>query len=276
MDLLESKTLKVNQKDGVVYYTFPAFDGLPFIRHGFSTRLGGVSRGDFQSMNLSFTRGDCPSHVSENFRRFCAAIGVDACNVVISAQQHNTRIYNAAESDRGRGVTRERVYTDIDGLITDRPDVVLCTQYADCVPLFFVDPVRRVVATSHAGWKGTAARIAAVTVDRMCADYGCRGGDILVGIALSIGRCCFEVDSPVYEIFAKMDEFDESCFVAKPVGKYNIDLWEINRRTLLKSGILPQNITVTDLCTRCHPDVFWSHRAAGDRRGSLAALIGRV
>jgi copper oxidase (laccase) domain-containing protein len=80
----------------------------------------------------------------------------------------------------------------------------------------------------------------------------------------------------VYEIFAKMDEFDESCFVAKPVGKYNIDLWEINRRTLLKSGILPQNITVTDLCTRCHPDVFWSHRAAGDRRGSLAALIGRV
>ena len=192
MGLLKSKTLKVNQKDGWYITPFRRLTDCLFIRHGFSTRLGGVSRGDFQSMNLSFTRGDCPSHVSENFRRFCAAIGVDAGNVVISAQQHNTRIYNAAESDRGRGVTRERGYTDIDGLITDRPDVVLCTQYADCVPLFFVDPVRRAVATSHAGWKGTAARIAAVTVDRMCADYGCRGGDILVGIGPSIGRCCFE------------------------------------------------------------------------------------
>jgi len=273
---LKSNTLNVNEKDGVVYLTFPAFEKLPFIRHGFSTRLGGVSKGIFESMNLSFTRGDDPEDVKENFRLFCSAIGVEPENVVISAQEHNTVIYNAAEDDRGRGVTRERGYANIDGLITDRAGVVLCTQYADCVPLFFADPVRRVVATSHAGWKGTASRIGAVTVDKMCNDYGCRREDILVGIGPSIGKCCFEVDTPVYEIFAKMEEADPGCFAVKGNGKYHVDLWEINRRVLIKSGILPENITVTDLCTRCHPDIFWSHRAAGNKRGSLAAFISLV
>ncbi|HPU57952.1 MAG TPA: laccase domain-containing protein, partial [Candidatus Avimonas sp.] len=102
---LKSNTLNVNEKDGVVYLTFPAFEKLPFIRHGFSTRLGGVSKGIFESMNLSFTRGDDPEDVKENFRLFCSAIGVEPENVVISAQEHNTVIYNAAEDDRGRGVT---------------------------------------------------------------------------------------------------------------------------------------------------------------------------
>jgi YfiH family protein len=276
MELLKSKTLKVNQNFGVVYYTFPAFDNLPFIRHGFSTRLGGVSKGIYNSMNLSFTREDDPSAVRENFRLFCKAIGVNENNVVVSAQEHKTVVYKATANDRGRGVTRERGYTNIDGLITDQTDVVLCTQYADCVPLFFVDPVKRVVATSHAGWKGTASRIGAVTVEKMCTDYGCQSENIMVGIAPSIGKCCFEVDTPVYEIFAEMSEADQSCFTKKGGGKYHIDLWEINRRTLLNSGILPQNITITDLCTRCHPEVFWSHRAAGARRGSLAGFISLI
>ena len=273
MTMLQSNTLCVHEQNGVVYYTFPAFEAVSFVRHGFSTRLGGVSEGVYASMNLSFTRGDDATAVRENFSRFCQAIGVKHEHAVISAQEHHTAIYNATAADRGRGVTRERGYTDIDGLITDEPNVVLFTQYADCVPLFFVDPIRKVVGTSHAGWRGTAAEIGAVTVERMAKDYGCNRDDILAGIAPSIGPCCFEVDAPVITEFEKLPFYDEGCF--EPVGgdKAMINLWEVNRRTLVAAGIKPEHITVTDLCTKCHPDVFWSHRVTGPQRGSLAGAI---
>ena len=272
MRIPESRTLTPHPGE-IPYYTFPSFDAFPFVRHGFSTRLGGVSGGDCESMNLSYSRGDDPAAVRENFERFCGAIGVQAENVVVSAQEHHVNLYSATAADRGRGVTREKGYADIDGLLTDEPDVVLCTQYADCVPLFFLDPVRRVVATSHAGWKGTAARIGAATVERMCADYGCRREDILAGIGPSIGFCCFEVDAPVWDVFAGMEEWDPACGRDDRNGKFHIDLWEVNRRILLAAGVREDNITVTDLCTRCHPGVFWSHRATGGRRGNLGGFI---
>lgn len=273
MTFPETQTLQSHLVGNLLYYTLPAFDRIPFVRHGFSTRLGGVSKGTYASMNLSFTRGDDPAAVRENFDRFCAAIGVDPERVVVSAQTHTNNVYNATAADCGRGIIRERGYTDIDGLITDEPGVVLCTQYADCVPLLFVDPVRRVVATSHAGWRGTAAGIAAVTVERMVSDYGCHREDILAGIAPSIGKCCFEVDTPVYDAFCRVPVFDDGCFTADPGDKFHIDLWEVNRRYLLQSGIKPEHITVTDVCTKCHSDVLWSHRVTGDARGSLAAFI---
>lgn len=271
--LPKTKTLTSSQVGKVLYYSFPSFDQIPFVRHGFSTRLGGVSEGTFASMNLSFTRGDDPAAVRENFDRFCAAIRVNAEDVVISAQTHTANVKIVTAEDRGRGITREKEYNDVDGLITNDPNVVLCTQYADCVPLFFVDPVKRVVATSHAGWRGTASGIAAVTVDKMVEEFGCRCEDILAGIGPSIGHCCFEVDTPVYNEFCQVPVFDEGCFTADPNDKFHINLQEINRRWMLKSGVLAENITVTDLCTKCHPDVFWSHRVTGDARGSLAAFI---
>ena len=274
MTLPETHTLAAHEKDGVVYYTFPAFDEIPFVRHGFSTRLGGVSEGVYASMNLPFTRGDEDERVGEIFRRFCGAIGVPAQQTVVSAQEHHTNLHVCTEADCGRGVTRERGYADIDGLLTDRAGVVLCTQYADCVPLFFVDPVRRAVATSHAGWRGTVARIGAVTVERMCREYGCKRENILAAVGPSIGPCCFEVDAPVQQAFAALDEAD-GCI--RPAGeKFYIDLWAVNRRILEAAGVPVAHITVTDLCTRCHPDVFWSHRATGGQRGSLAGFIAMV
>ncbi len=273
MNLPASQTMRPHERDGVVYYSFPLLDALPAVRHGFSTRLGGVSEGDFESMNLSFTRGDDPVLVRENFVRFCGAIGVPPEGVVVSAQEHHVTLYNATAADRGRGLDRERGYTDIDGLLTDEPGIVLCTQYADCVPLFFADPVKRVVAVSHSGWKGTVAQIGRVTVERMAADYGCRREDILAGVGPSIGPCCFEVDAPVYAAFTAMDIWEENFVRQKPGEKYLLDLWEVNRAVLLAAGLLSEHIAVAGLCTRCRPDVFWSHRAAGTRRGSLAAFI---
>ena len=276
MELPVTTALESHQQGDLLYYSFPAFDRVSFVRHGFSTRLGGASEGVFSSMNLSFTRGDDERAVRENFRRFCAAIGVESERVVVSAQTHTVNVRNVTAADCGRGITRDRGYTDVDGLITDEPGVVLCTQYADCVPLFFVDPERRVVATSHAGWRGTVGGIGAVTVERMVSDYGCRRENVLAAIGPSIGPCCFEVDPPVYESFSQLAFFDEGCYTPKGGDKCHIDLWEVNRRWLLQSGVKADNITVTDLCTRCRPDVFWSHRATGGVRGSLAAFIGMV
>lgn len=273
MSLPKSQTLVAREAAGVPYYSIPAFDELGFVSHGFSTRLGGVSKGIFESMNLSFTRGDREKDVLENFERFCTAIGTDYRHVVISAQEHHTVVKAITRDDIGRGVTRERGYTDVDGLMTNEAGVVLCTQYADCVPLLFVDPVRRVVATSHSGWKGTVAQIGKVTVERMREVYGCDPKDILAAIAPSIGPCCFEVDPPVYEAFAELPFADDGMWHDDRNGKYHVDLWETNRRILLSAGILAEHITVTDLCTQCHSDTFWSHRVTGGERGSLAAFI---
>ncbi len=273
MMLPTTHTLTAHRDGDLLYYSFPAFDALGFVRHGFSTRLGGVSEGTFASMNLGFNRGDDDAAVRENYRRICKAIGVAAAGVVLSAQTHTTNVYTATAADRGRGITRPRGYTDVDGLITDEPNVVLCTHYADCVPLFFVDPVKRAVATSHAGWRGTVGGIAAETVARMAAEYGSRPTDILVGIGPSIGRCCFEVDTPVVDEFKRLAFFDAACYTDDGNGKYHINLWEVNRRYLLNAGVKAENIMVTDICTRCHPDVLWSHRACGAARGSLAAFI---
>ncbi len=274
MKLPQSKTLTVHE-NGAVYYSFPHMDAYPFIRNGFSTRLGGVSEGIYASMNLSYTRGDEKAAVDENFVRICAAMGVSAADAVLSAQEHHTTLKNVTAADRGIGLSRPPL-VDVDGLLTDEPQVVLCTQYADCVPLLFADPVRHVVATSHAGWRGTVAEIGRLTVERMQSDYGCDPRDILAGIAPSIGPCCFEVDAPVAEAFEALSVTDGDCCREVGDGKFFVDLWETNRRILLSAGVKAENITVTDLCTRCHPQLFWSHRFSGAARGSLAAFIALV
>lgn len=273
MHLPQTKTLTAHEKNGVVYYSFPQMDAYPFLKVGISTRLGGVSEGIFATMNLSYTRGDDSVKVDENFARICNAMGLSVDGVVISAQEHHTTLQNVTAADRGKGKTLPG-FQDVDGLLTDEPGVVLCTQYADCVPLLFADPKKRVVAASHAGWRGTVAEIGRLTVERMRSDYGCDPTDILAGIAPSIGRCCFEVDTPVFDAFSEMQVFDDGCFVPKAGDKFHIDLWEVNRRVLVSAGVKADNITVSDLCTRCHPDLFWSHRVTGPDRGSLAAFIG--
>lgn len=274
MEYPVSGTMNKHEKEGVLYYSFPSMDALPFIRHGFSTRIGGVSDGIYASMNLGYNRGDAEENVTENYRRMAVALGVRPENIVLSAQTHTANIRTVMAEDRGRGITRERGYTDVDGLVTNVPDVVLCTHYADCVPLFFVDPVRRVIGMAHAGWRGTVAGIGARMIEKMAAEFGCAPADILVGIAPSIGPCCFEVDYPVVAEFEKLSLFDADCYTDDGNGKYHVDLWEVNRRILLDAGVRPENITVTDLCTVCHPEVLWSHRATHGERGSAAGFLG--
>lgn len=274
MLLPQTKTLTLHQEGDLVYCTFPSLSRIDGICHAFSTRLGGVSNGYCESMNLSFSRGDDPMCVAENFRRQCAAIGATPDQVVLTKQTHTANVRVVTKADAGNGVTRPQQYEDVDGLVTNEAGVVLCTQHADCVPLYFVDPVERVIGLSHAGWKGTVSRIAAVTVETMHRRFGSDPGNIIAGIGPSIGRCCFEVDTPVFEVFSsECPEFDTACYT-KRGEKYDLDLWEINRRIMMTAGVTAAHITVTDLCTKCHPTVFWSHRVTGANRGSLAAFLG--
>ena len=272
--MIDSKTMKLCKKGDVCYFTFPKFEAAGGVKHAFSTRLGGVSKGNCSTMSFGFSLGDDEADVLENYRIFCEAFGTDCKNAVLSQQTHTANLKVVTAEDRGKGIFRERDYSDIDGLLTNEPSLVLVTQYADCTPLAFYDPAKRVVATSHAGWRGTVQEIAARTVELMCDRFGCDPKDILCGIGPNIGSCCYEVDDPVIKEINKLPYLDlATCYTAKGDGKYMLDLKETNRQILVHSGINPENIDVSDLCTCCHPDLFHSHRATGGKRGTLALMI---
>ena len=271
----ERDVLTWHGEKSVPYFTFPSFEKLPGIVHGFSSRLGGVSEGCLSSMNLSFSRGDEPERVRENFRRIAESIGFSEADLVFSMQTHTTNVRRVGREDCGRGLLRPVGYQDVDGLVTNEPEVVLATFYADCVPLFFVDPVRRCIGLSHSGWRGTVGKIGKVTVETMMREFGSDPEDILAAVGPSICQDCYEVSEEVIELFR--ENFDEELwpklFYGKENGHYQLNLWEANRLIFKEAGILPEHITVTDVCTACNPELLFSHRASGGKRGNLAGFL---
>lgn len=270
----ENKSTQLHDTDGVVYITFPGLSASGAL-HGFSTRLGGVSRGYLGSMNLSFHRGDDMEAVRENHRRFAKAIGYDETRAVFSDQIHKTKIYKVTQKDEGKGIVRETDILGIDGLVTDCPGIPLLTFYADCVPLFFHDPVKHVVALAHSGWRGTVSGMGAVMADYMQKEYGCRAEDILCAIGPSICGNCYEIGEEVAEEFEKRfpkERYPDILRAGQP-HKYYLDLWQANRHILQEAGIRPEHIEVTDICTCCNPELLFSHRASHGKRGNLAAVI---
>ncbi len=151
----EKEMLDIKEKNGVVWLEFPALAEIGMVKHGFSTRLGGISQGEFSTMNFTFTRGDNPEHVKENYRRMAEALQVDERRMVLSWQTHTTNVRVVTEEDAGKGIWRERDYQDVDGLVTNVPGITLVTFFADCVPLYVADPVHRAIGLSHSGWRGT-------------------------------------------------------------------------------------------------------------------------
>lgn len=269
-------TTKLKQKDGVYYLIFSLLENLSGVKHGFSTRLGGVSQGYFSTMNLAFTTGDDREAVLENYRRIGRALEIWPEDMVLSYQTHTTNILRVGEKDRGKGVTRERDYRDVDGMITDEPGVALVTFYADCVPLYFVDPVRRAIGLSHSGWRGTVNRMGEKTVQAMAEAFGSRPENILACVGPSICRDCYEVGEDVAQQFAAAfpKAWENDILTAgREEGKYQLDLWRANETVLLEAGILPSHLAITDVCTCCNPELFFSHRASKGKRGNLAAFL---
>lgn len=268
-----SKTLKINKNGEIEYITFPKLTATGVVRHVFSTRLGGVSTGRYTSMNMSFTNGDERENVLTNYKRLCTCVGIDTGHLVLSRQTHTDNVKIVTENDIGTGIFKES-FSDIDGLITNKSGIALVTQFADCTPLLFCDPVKKVIATSHAGWRGTVKLIGKVTVEKMVNDFSCNPADIIACIGPCIGQCCYEVDDPVFNEFKKIDFLDLSKIVIpKQDGKYMLSLKEANKQILMNAGIKEENMDITDLCTNCNHDELHSHRATHGQRGNMAAII---
>lgn len=271
----EGPVLRQNERDvgdngKMEFLTFPSLEETGMVRHLFTTRLGGVSQGEFSSMNLSFTRGDQPDCVVENYRRIGEVLGCGPEDMVASHQTHTTNIRKVSLEDRGKGIIRPRDYEDIDGLMTDVSGIVLVTYFADCVPLFFVDTVHRAIGLAHSGWRGTVAGMGACMVRAMEAAYGTRPEELRVAIGPSICAGCYEVGE---DVAAQFGAFPGVVTPGKSEGKYQLDLREANRQNLLAAGVRDKEIAVTDICTCCNGSYLFSHRASHGRRGNMGAFL---
>lgn len=271
----EEQILQENQVGEVLFLTYPILDQTGIVKHGFSTRIGGVSEGYLGSMNLSFTRGDKEEAVRENYMRMAKALRVDADSFVFSQQTHTTNVRAVSFQDKGRGLLTPLTYQDVDGLITNVPGLTLTTFYADCVPLYFVDPVHKAIGLSHSGWRGTVGRMGAVTLQRMQEEYGTDPANVIAAIGPSICQDCYEVSEDVIQEFQNAFEpkFHKQLFYRKENGKYQLNLWAANEIVLTEAGVPREQIAITNVCTCCNGDKLFSHRASQGRRGNLAAFL---
>ncbi|RKM57499.1 peptidoglycan editing factor PgeF [Butyrivibrio sp. CB08] len=272
-------TMELRDHNGLKYLVFPKIEELGVVDHLFSTRIGGVSKGCFAETNLSYTRGDDKEAVDENYRLVADALGHGRTldDFVCTFQTHTTNVKVITEEDRGKGPKIQRDYTDIDGLVTNVPGIILGTFHADCPPVFFIDPVKRAIGLSHSGWKGTKGRISAKTIEKMHENYGTESSDLICAIGPSICGPCYEIGEDVAkefkEVFTEDELKDNELLVPYPNGKYRLYLWNVIRYTLLQSGVKSENIIVTDICTRCNPELLFSHRVHGEKRGNLCAFL---
>ena len=268
----------IKEKGGVPYLSCPLLERTGLVRHGFSTRLGGVSEDCFSTMNLSFTRGDDPDRVMENYRRMAGVLECRPEDFVCSDQTHTTNIRLVTKADGGKGVVREKDYRDVDGLITKEKGLVLVTFYADCVPLYFYDPVQGAVGLAHSGWRGTVARMGEKMVDAMKEVFGSRPEDLLTAVGPCICQDCYEVSADVAEQFeqafpdrrAQRELLTETV----PGTKYHLNLQRANELILRECSVPTERIFTANLCTCCNAGLLFSHRASKGKRGNLAAFLG--
>ena len=271
-DSRDTDSIQQRQKGELEYLVFPKLEETGVVEHLFTTRTGGVSNGIYSTMNLSFSRGDDLECVRENYRRIGEVLGTDPEHMVASKQTHTTNIHLVTKADAGNGITRPSVYDDIDGLATDIPGIALVTFYADCVPLYFVDPVHRAIGLAHSGWRGTVAGMGACMVRYMQEHFNSRPEELVAAIGPSICVDCYEVSEEVAEQFR--EGFPEDVLQpGKAPGKYQLDLWKANQSILLRAGIPPEHMAVTNGCT-CHkPEDLFFPRASHGQRGKLAAFF---
>ncbi len=305
----DAMELRVSEQVPLLQYK--AFENIEFIRHGFSTRQGGVSGGIYSSMNFKEDGEDSSENIRENYRRIAGALGCDVRKMVRAQLCHGVRVHKVEPEDFGVGAMEKSTLLDYDGLITDLDGVTLVATFADCVPLYFVDPKHRAVGLAHSGWRGTAGRIALHMIEAMMLNFGTEAKDLQVAIGPCICGECYEVGAELREAFEKdfsgevesqtgilfedicksmpktgeLEQTDESEQADKTAGmktsdgvklsgKYYLNLRQANMMTLLAAGVPREQIEVSDICTCCNPEVIFSHRFSKGRRGASAAFLG--
>jgi len=258
--------------NGLWYGTFTHFDKLN-IKHGISSRLGGTSKPPFTSLNLGLHTGDENKQVIANRQIFCQGVGVEADNIVTAQQVHTDNVVVVTAKHLGKGA---QIYSEAieatDALITNVPNIPLMLFFADCVPVLIVDPVHKVIGIAHAGWKGTIDHIGQKTILAMQTHFGTDPQQCLVGIAPSVGPCCYEVDHIVIDKLK--EQFKDWEQLVRPKGsKLYLDLWQANRLQLEQIGVQPSNIVVSKVCTVCNKELFFSYRAEDGCTGRIGAVI---
>ncbi len=261
----------LEEKDGVITLKCRALEEIKGLRHGFSTRHGGVSQGYLASMSFSYQK-EREEIVDENFRRFCAVNRLPFESLVLTHQTHTANVATVDEGFKNQG--RHRKLRDTDGLVTRSPGMGLVCFTADCVPLLLADEKSGAVAAVHAGWRGTVHGIAAEAVRQMV-EAGARPENIIAAIGPSIGPCCFEVGAEVQTEFT--DRFGKKLPIVSSGRKGHtlVDLWTANRLILQEAGLEENHIYTAKICTVCNNKDYYSHRYTNGMRGSLIAAIGR-
>ncbi len=260
------------EQSGVGWFSLPAFSAAGFVQHGLTARIGGVSQGGYASLNLSFTRPDEPrENVMENHRIFAKAAGIPWDSMVMDRFEHGTTVLQVDRSNKGMGYLRPSL-PSCDGLITDDPAITLITGHADCLPLFFADPVRRCIGLAHAGWKGTLGKIGWHTIRMMQERFGSDPMNILAGVGPCICQDCFEVDADLGQQFA--DTFTGvPCVAPGKPGKAQVDLPMAAAAQFLEAGVLPEHISLSGICTFEEPERLYSHRRDQGNTGGMAAFL---
>ena len=257
----------ITQKLGTLEYLVAEGITAP---HCFTTRLGGVSAGHLDSLNLSMSQGDAPENVAENFRRIGSVLGFAPEDVVMARQTHSDIVLQVGRQHRGAGLVADQL-PECDALITGDPGVALFVSTADCTPILLWDPVTGAVGAAHAGWRGTVAAIGAKTVQAMVDAFGCDPKNLRAAIGPNIGLCHFETDSDVPQ--AVLAAFGEKAqpYICPKGDKFYLDLKSINALSLRQAGV--EHIDISTECTVCQCHRFWSHRVTHGKRGAQGAII---
>lgn len=252
----------------------------PGLEIGMSSRIGGKSAEHYGSLNCGLHVGDVPEDVIENRRRLASATSLPFEAWTYAEQVHGTQIAVITHEQKGMGRdSRTTALQDTDGMITNESGISLALQFADCVPIYFIAPDQRAIGLAHAGWKGTVQQITTATIDRMIRTYGCQSERIMSIIGPSIRSCCYEVDRKVIDqVDALISELGITIpvYTHKNQDHFMLDLQQLNRQIMIKAGILPSHIEITNLCTACNTDQFFSHRAEHGKTGRMAAWISMV
>lgn len=255
----------------------PLFQRETGLQHGFSTRKGGVSKEHLASLNLSFSVEDAKENVLENFRRIGERFGKTPEDFVLSKQSHETKVLKVGRKDRGKGITKDRDYEGIDALITDEEGIILSCFSADCVPILFYDPIHKAVGACHSGWRGTKGKILQNVVEEMRKHFSSNPAEILIAIGPSICKEQYVVSEDLalsfLEDYPDVGENSSSPIQRISKDKFQLDLWDLNRRIALDSGIKEEHISISGYCTMENPELFFSHRYSQGRRGLQGAFI---
>jgi YfiH family protein len=257
--------MKRHQSNGLAYYTFETLAAFPEVIHAVTTRHGGVSTGQYTSLNLTTGTGDEPAAVQENLRRTCAALNLRRGDLISPNQRHTANVQRVGRAERGQ------VFTGCDILITDEPGVPLLLRYADCTPVLIYDRAHHAFAVVHSGWRGTVQRAAAAAVNALSEAYGSRADELVAAVGPSIGPCCYEVGDDVVDAVTATYAAADGLLPRAGSGRQHFDLWTANRRCLCEAGV--RTVEVAGICTACRVDEFYSYRAARGRTGHFGAVM---